>query len=157
MLIRNPRLEFARNFRSDAGNAIVELALLLPILVMLLVGVAELGRFAYMAIEVSNAARAGVQYGAENHVTASDTTGMQTAATTDGSNVRGISATAIHYCACASASGTAVACLPTSCTSSPIIEYVQVNTTASVSPMFNYPGISNTLTLTGQAIMRVEQ
>ena len=156
-MLRKSLIEVTQKPRRDAGNAIVELALVAPILVLVLIGVAEFGRFAYMAIEISNAARAGVAYGAQNHVTASDITGMQNAATGDGSNVPGISATANHYCACSNASGTQVACLPTSCTSSPIVEFVQVNTTASVSPIFNYPGISNTLTLTGRATMRVEQ
>jgi hypothetical protein len=32
-----------------------------------------------------------------------------------------------------------------------------VNTTATVSPLFKYPGVSKTYTLNGQAVMRVEQ
>jgi Flp pilus assembly protein TadG len=44
--------------RSDRGDSLVELALLLPILTMLLVGTVDLGRLAYMSIEVANAARA---------------------------------------------------------------------------------------------------
>ncbi len=69
--------------RDDKGQAFVELALVLPIFILLLVGAAEVGRIAFASIEVSNAARAGVSYGAQNHATASDTTGIQTAATQD--------------------------------------------------------------------------
>ncbi|MDQ2840158.1 MAG: pilus assembly protein [Acidobacteriota bacterium] len=141
--------------RDNAGQALVELALSVPLLLIILVGVAEFGRFAYFAIEISNAAHAGVQYGAQTNVTASDRAGMQSAATSDGSDVPGISASAIHYCACSN--GTASTCLPTDCGGARIVEYVKVNTTATVSPMFSYPGISQTLTLTGQAVMRVEQ
>ncbi len=139
----------------EIGQAVIELALMLPIFVLLLVGGAEFGRLAYASIEVSNAARAGVAYGAQNHITASDATGMQQAATNDGANVSGLSATGTHFCSCSN--GTASTCLPTDCAGALIVEYVQVNTSASVNPLFYYPGLPRIFTLTGQAVMRVEQ
>lgn len=147
--------------RNTAGQALVETALTIPLLLLLLIGAAEFGRLAYAAIEVSNAARAGVAYGAQSHITASDFSGMETAATNDGANISSLNATAKNFCACSSAPSTQVSCstVVTSCTPAPLhsLEYVQVNTTATVHPIFNYPGISKTFTLTGQAIMRVEQ
>ena len=139
----------------DHGQALVELALLLPVLVLLLVGAAEFGRLAYAAIEVTNAAHAGVQYGAQNHATASDNAGMQAAAIDDGPNVTSLSATASHFCACSN--GGASTCLPADCSGSRILEYVQVKTAATVDPVFFYPGLGTTVTIRGQAIMRVEQ
>lgn len=139
----------------ETGMAFIELAFVTPIFLILLLGAAEFGRLTYLAIEVSGAARAGVQYGAQSHTTAEDTAGMQTAATNDAANVSGITATASNSCVCSD--GTASTCLPTDCSSSRIIEYVQVNTSASVAPMFTYPGLNTTLTLTGRAVMRVEQ
>src|SRR4051812_20722057 len=50
------------------GQTIVELALVLPLLLLVLVGVTEIGRYAYFDILVSNAARAGAQYGAQSVV-----------------------------------------------------------------------------------------
>ena len=143
----------------DTGHALVELALTLPVLVLLLIGAAELGRLAYYSIEVSNAARAGVAYGAQNHVTASNFTGMQTAAQNDARNITLTTNTATNSCACSNAYTATSACSTTfSCSgTNRIIEYVQVDTTATVSPMFHYPGASKTYTLTGQAVMRVEQ
>jgi Flp pilus assembly protein TadG len=143
----------------DAGQSLIELALTLPLLVLLLIGAAELGRLAYYSIEVSNAARAGVAYGAQNHVTASNFTAMQTAAQNDAGNITLTTATATNACACSPSYSATSACSTTfSCSGTErIIEYVQVNTTATVSPMFHYPGASKTYTLTGQAIMRVEQ
>lgn len=141
--------------QEDIGSAFVELALMLPIFFVLLVGVAEFGRLAYAGIEISNAARAGVAYGAQSHITASDSTGMQTAATNDGPNVSGLNATATHFCSCSN--GTASTCAPTDCSGARIIEYVQVNTSATVDPLFYCPGLPRTYTLSGQAIMRVEQ
>lgn len=144
-----------KRFRHDAGQAIIELAFSLPVFALVLVGVAEFGHFAYNAIEISNAAHAGVQYGAQNHITASDTAGMQLAATQDGANVTSLAAIPTHFCVCSN--GGASTCQATDCSGARIVEYVQVNTSASVKPIFNYPGISKTLTLTGKAIMRVEQ
>src|ERR1700734_3835484 len=74
---------------TTAGGAIVELALVLPIFSALLLGSAEFARLEYASIEVSNAARAGVAYGSQSSATASDFTGMQTAATNDGPNITG--------------------------------------------------------------------
>ncbi|MGC1905812.1 MAG: TadE/TadG family type IV pilus assembly protein, partial [Candidatus Acidiferrum sp.] len=48
-----------------SGQTVVELALLLPFLLMLVIGVTEIGRYAYYDILVANAARAGAAYGAQ--------------------------------------------------------------------------------------------
>ncbi len=141
--------------QGEIGSALVELALTLPIFVLLLVGVAEFGRLAYAGIEISNAARAGVAYGAQSHITASDSAGMQQAAINDASNIVGLSAKGAHFCSCSD--GTASTCLPTDCSGARIIEYVQVNTSAVVDALSHYPGLPKTFTLTGRAIMRVEQ
>lgn len=143
----------------ESGQALLELALTLPILLLLLVGAAEFGRLAYAAIETSNAARAGVAYGAQNHTTAANNTGMEQAAVNDGPNLTSLSATATSLCACSNALTSTSTCTSTfSCSgTNRIIEYVQVTTTASVNALFNYPGLPKTFTLTGRAIMRVEQ
>jgi Flp pilus assembly protein TadG len=46
-------------WRSEKGQSLVELALLTPILLLLVVGIVEMGRYATLSIEVANAARAG--------------------------------------------------------------------------------------------------
>ena len=71
---------FQGHLRQDKGQAFVELALILPVFLLLLVGTAEVGRLTYASIEVSNAARAGVAYAAQSHTTAQDTTNIQAAA-----------------------------------------------------------------------------
>jgi len=156
--------------RSDIGQSFVELALVMPIFVVLLVGAAEFGRLAYVAIEVSNAARAGVAYGAQSHITAANLAGMELAATNDGSNVvglagacagssvNGLCAVASQSCTCSD--GTVITCANagTTCVSpARIIESVQVTTSAVVDPLIYLPGLPRSYTLGGQAIMRVEQ
>jgi Flp pilus assembly protein TadG len=144
--------------RDDRGQAFVELALVLPIFILLLVGAAEVGRIAFAAIEVSNAARAGVSYGAQNHATASDSSGIQTAATQDGPDLTDLQAVATQACTCSSGSTITCANAGTNCLApNRIIEYVQVQTSAVVGTVFKFPGIPSSITLRGYAMMRVEQ
>ena len=44
---------------SQSGQSLIEIAVLAPIVLSLLLGVIELGRYAYISILVANAARAG--------------------------------------------------------------------------------------------------
>jgi Flp pilus assembly protein TadG len=141
---------------NEDGNSLVELAVLMPMLILILAGAAELGRVAYESNAVTNAAYAGAFYGAQNHGTASDTANITAAAVSDGANVAGLTATTATSCTCSD--GTTITCANAAakCASpARIEEFVQVNTSATVNPMFNYPGVSATWVLHGQATLRV--
>ena len=148
-----------RSSRAQAGNALVEFALVMPFLMLLLLGVVEIGRYAYFAIQVGNAARAGVQYGAQNGVTALDTTGITNAVKADGNNaVAALSVTPANYCWCYNgSSGTTVSCTGTCPSGSHLVEYVQVTVSGAVNPLFNYPFLPSTLTVSNTATMRVQE
>lgn len=137
------------------GQAAVELALSVPLLLMMLLMVVETGRAFYIAISISNAARAGVQYGSQNLSTAADNAGMKAAAANDAPNIVGMTTTATHFCQCAD--GTASTCLSTDCSSSHRLLYTQVNTSAPYSPLVNFMGILPPMTVPGKAVMRVVQ
>jgi|SRR5271168_2840165 len=143
----------------DVGQAFVELALVLPIFILLLVGAAEVGYLAYVSIEVSNAARAGVAYGAQNHATASDTANIQLAAQKDAPNITSLTTPIVtQVCYCSPSTSISCASAGTTCLSpSHIIEYVEVQTSAPVNTVFHFPGIASSVTFRGYAIMRVEQ
>ncbi len=158
--------------REDAGQAFVELALILPVFILLLVGAVEVGRIAYADIEVSNAARAGVAYAMQGHstVAASEYTNIENAAKRDAPDIHSLQVDPpILTCYCESSAGatTAIAtCDPTAanganlttCPSpSSIVIYVEVDTHAQIDTAFHFPGIPNLLTLRGKAVMRVEQ
>jgi len=51
-----------RRHRSDAGQSLIEFALVLPLLFLLIVNAVNFGAFLYAAIAVANAARAGADY-----------------------------------------------------------------------------------------------
>src|SRR5215831_16945480 len=54
------------------GHAVIEGALLLPVLIFLFVGVFDMGFYLYAMIGVENAARVAVEYTAASSYTASD-------------------------------------------------------------------------------------
>lgn len=141
--------------RRTRGQASVELALSLPLLIMLFMVVVETGRAFYIAISVSNAARAGVQYGAQNLTTAGDNAGMRTAATNNAPNITGLTVVASHFCVCSD--GTGSTCLATDCSGSHRLLYAQVTTSAPFTPMINVGGVLPSMTVPGKAIMRVQQ
>lgn len=49
-----------------AGQGLVEFAIILPLVLLILIGVLDLGRLSFAAITVTNAAREGARYGAAN-------------------------------------------------------------------------------------------
>jgi len=81
-----PAARRAKTLRSESGQSIYELALLTPLLLPLLIGAIELGRYAYISILVGNAARAGAAYGAQSLAQSADATGIQAATASDFQN-----------------------------------------------------------------------
>jgi Flp pilus assembly protein TadG len=158
-MVRRPTM------RDDTGQAFVELALVMSVFTLLILGAAEFGQVIYASIEVANAARAGVAYGAQSPTTAADSAGMVLAALKDAPNVANMTATANPpFCSCSNATSAPVpqvscASAPATCSANGAhaVSYVQVTTTATVTPLVHYPGISGGFTLNGQAIMRVWQ
>ena len=62
--------------RSESGGAAVELAVVLPFLLLIVAGVVDYGRAYYTATTVANAARAGAEYGARDPAFTGDTAEM---------------------------------------------------------------------------------
>jgi Flp pilus assembly protein TadG len=147
-------------WRADAGAATVEMALVAPILILLMMGIIEVGRYADYTIKVTNAARAGVQYGAQNLATASNTAGIRAAALGDAQSVAGLTATPQTFCTCADGSADANCVVATCPATNPRLVYVRVDTAGTISSLFNYTGLPTsfrTLTVSGLAIMRVAE
>jgi Flp pilus assembly protein TadG len=147
---------------AERGQALVETALVLPILIVVLLGGAELARVAFAAIEVANAARAGVAYGAQNTATSADTPGIQNAAVSDvGDMAASLTTTAAVTGTCSNPSvlctGSGSTCTNQDCSDAGdhIVNVLTVTTTASFDPLIHLPGIPTTYALQGQAIQKV--
>ena len=147
--------------RSESGQSLVEVALLLPFLVLMMLGVIELGRYAYIGILVGNAARAGAAYGIESLPQSVDTVNISLAAQNDFQNngQSGLTVTSSVSCGCDSGgSVTSSACTGAgsgSCASGHWVVIVSVTASGTFNSLFNYPGISSSITISRTSSMRV--
>ena len=141
------------------GASLLELAVVLPILLLLSIGAVDFARAYYLGIEVASAARAGAQYGAQNAGTTTDIAGMEAAATADASNVTGLTPSASWGCMCSDGSGQSASCgSPPSCGSgTQQVNYVTVNTQATYTPLIHWPGIPSTITLSNSVTYQAGQ
>jgi Flp pilus assembly protein TadG len=139
----------------EKGSAFVELALFMPVLLLMLVGAVDFSRVFNASVTLANAAEVGALYGSRSISASSDTAGMQTAATNDGKDLTGMTATATNYCSCGS--GPAQSCPATGCSgSSPAHRYAKVQATYTFKPLFPIPGIPSSVPMTRTAVMRVQ-
>jgi Flp pilus assembly protein TadG len=146
----------ARWRRAAGGNALVELAVALPLLCAVLLGTIDFGRLFYTTMAVTLAVKSGAQYGAQSYAKSSDTSGMQSAATSAASDISGFTPTASQFCTCPNASSS-VACTGTPCGAG-VSQwvYAKVVGTATFSTLVSYPGIPSTVTVNRTAKMRVK-
>ena len=155
--------------RSQSGQALVEFAFAVPILLLLTLGVIEIGRYAYIAILVGNAARAGAAYGAKGLAECVDTTNITGAAKRDfggatsanGFNQSTLAVASTTTCGCdlngTISSDTAGNCNPGAkpvCAGNWVIT-VHVTASGSFNALFNYPGIPSPLAVSSTSSMRV--
>lgn len=141
--------------KKTEGGAFVETAFTMPILFALLVGAVEFGTATYAAVEVSNAAMAGVQYGAQSASTSGDTAGIQAAAANDAPDITLGTTSVSHSCICSD--GSASTCLSTDCSTSHIETILTVQTQTTFNPGFHLPGLPTSFTIHGQAVQKVLQ
>ena len=149
-----------RLISSDGGAAIVELALVAPFLILLTIGIIDIGRFAHESITIGNAARAGAEFGAYSSVNSTNAPAIASAAQADATDVSLLptDVSSTMYCSCGATPGTTVTtCNPTpTCASSDHLDsFVSVTVTKSFSSLINYPGIASTLTLTKTATQEI--
>lgn len=151
-----------RHVRQDleAGQSLVELALAMPLLIALLFGAVELGTVTFEAIELTNSARAAVQYGAQTPITAADSSGIQAAAEQDAYDLStsgqtsNFAASVSRSCVCSNGSA-ASSCTLSSCPSSQLEQVLTVHTSATFRPLIQLPQLPASFTLHGSAVQRV--
>jgi Flp pilus assembly protein TadG len=121
------------------GAAAVELALLLPVLMIVLVGAADFARVFRYAVIITNCARNGAIYGTSSPTAALDTAGIQTAALRDAGSL----------------GPTVSSSTGTTTNGSDTYTYVNVTVTYNVSLYCSYLGIADPFALTRTIRMRV--
>jgi Flp pilus assembly protein TadG len=145
----SPKLR--RVFASQCGTSLPETALVLPILILLLVGLVDLGRAYYYAISVSGAAHAAAVYGVQNPT---DVQGMMNAASASAPDISSLSTNVSYGCECSDGSSAVADCsAPPSCSEN-YVNYVAISTSANYQTIIPYPGLPSSFTLQGNARMR---
>lgn len=143
----------------QSGQSLLELALLTPLLLLLVIGTIEMGHYAYIAILVNNAARAGVSWGAQSHITAGDSPDIAAVAAADFDNngPSNLTVTSAYSCGCDNGGTvTSISCTTTCAIGSGnLVVLLQVTATGKYKSLFNWPGIPSPLTFSSTATQRI--
>jgi Flp pilus assembly protein TadG len=142
---------FKRSQRT--GLALVEFALITPLLLLALAGVLNYAVALRTASCLTDAARIGAWYGSQSLTNANNAAGMQAAALAAAPGIAGMTATAVKSCKCSD--GSTVSCTG-SCTIGNMLVYVKVTTQATSHTVFDYSGLSFSGAISAQAWLRAQ-
>ncbi|TVQ83505.1 MAG: pilus assembly protein [Micavibrio sp.] len=145
-----------RNFFKDTrGAAAAEFALLAPILLFLMIGVADFGRYLHMKMQIDNLARNAAEYvrqGGDPDYLQQD---VLLQAEFLGSEAETLEVTAEEFCECAD--GVEAICSASSpCSGGYMRRFFAVELRQTYRSMLPYPGLPEEIILTGFSRMQTE-
>jgi Flp pilus assembly protein TadG len=143
--------------RKDEGSGLIELALCLPLTLLIVFAIVNYAQWIQKAILLQDAAAAGASYGtipgnSTNHTNMVAVANWNATGSVNGAT--GFTATANDFYTCSPGGSQVTA--TSSCPTGAPYHYVQVNTATSVKNFIPWPGIPSTIAIKGQAIYRVE-
>lgn len=154
-----------KNGNGNAGGAMLEFAVLIPVVGLILVGAADFGRSFYHSVTLSNAAETGAFYGAQNVILSGHYEEAAQAARNDARDVGTISASADRFCACGPApapgdpwpSGAIVSCTTGTCPGygAPRV-YARCQVQKTFNTLVNWPGAPDLFSVRRDVYMRVQ-
>jgi Flp pilus assembly protein TadG len=151
---------------SESGNALIELAITLPLFALIILGGAEIANIAWSSVQINNAARAGAAFGSLSRANAADVTDIANAAQNEAPKLittPSTQVTSTQACYCVSGgTSTSIPCDTNALFACPpatgtIQVAVQVSVQAPVTPLVHYPGLPSLYTVSARATMGVEQ
>lgn len=142
----------------ERGQSLVETAIAMPLLLAVVLGIADLGYMAYCFVLVGNAADAGVHYAAQSVTTAGDTAGIQNAVNNDAGTMSNITVSSSFACTCSDGT-TAITCTNFAACADPhrVITVVTVTTQKSINALIPWSSLPGSVTMHGTARMRVSE
>lgn len=136
---------------TDRGGALLEMAVVMPFLILVAIGVMDYGRVFARSIAVANAARAGAEFGAFRNVATVDSAAINTFARQDGQEVSTMRVTSARTCRCgATVVGCAAACLNGT---APRV-FIEVTARDTVNLLLTYPGLPTRVPIIRTAVFR---
>jgi len=146
-----------RRSSRSCGQSLLELAMTLPVLVMLLLVALDYARMFNMSMAVTDAASAGAHWGGQNRASDANVLGMEQAACNsmvDYPCTPGTNTTASSFCQCAGSSGKISCTSPGSCAT--VLVFVTVTATATFNTVVGYPGLPSSVPLSASVTMQVQ-
>jgi Flp pilus assembly protein TadG len=144
-----------RLWNDKAGVAGIELALAAPMLVLLMTAGYDFGMMLFEQHRLTAAARAGVQYGIQSSSTWTDTTDITAAVRADAGDTT--SSLTVTPTTCTCPGGTSPCSTAAACSGSAVSgTYVKVTVSESYTTLVTYPFLGSPVTITGQALIRIE-
>lgn len=155
------RNKVLRNRKREQGSAMVEFAVLLPLLFMLCMGATDFGRLFYHAVTVANAAGTGAFYGSLHRVNGAQTWIQEQRAIEDANNIEGVTAAAENFCECPGDPPTVIDCgeadNPNACPGYGLPRiYVRTGVQQTFETLGPYPGIPSSTNVNRTIFMRVD-
>ena len=151
--------------RNNRGTASIELALTLPLLVLLTIGTIDFGRLFYHGIAVASSAHAGAFYGAQANLYAKDSAGIEAMVSSSAEDLSSIATTAEHYCDCPDSpaagpddAANVVACATTVCQNGYDVPrvFVRARVQHTFETVATYPGVPASPVINHSSYMRVQ-
>lgn len=153
--------KFAQDFlRDNGGSPAVEFAVVSPVLMAMLLGIADFGMGYWDHMQVEAAAQAGAAYVVNSGFNA---TNIENAVASGGPITIQASPAPTEICGCPNTTGgvTATADTAPTCTTkcadgSSAGVYAKINARYSFTPMYPWPGLPDPLALTSTTIIRIK-
>ncbi len=149
--------ELRKLFRHRAGNVTIEFGFVVLFMATLAVGAYDFGNLGYQKIAITNAARAGSQYGVQDMATAQDLAGMVQAARNDiNDTANALDIDAANYYFCPNQTPNVVADASVLCDDGSFSYfYVEVTVEHQIELLFPYPYVTSPQTIASTNTMRV--
>ena len=144
-----------RNRNRRLGGALLELAVSVPVLMLIVWGTVDFGRAFYYSVTVSNAAETGAFFGSQDLFYSGRHSQSSAAATQDASDVGTVTVTSDRVCLCPN--GASVNCVTGNCTGygAPRV-YARCNVERTFNTLVNLPDIPDLFTVRRRVFMRVQ-
>jgi len=152
-----PRFRFTAKPGHQQGAIAVELAIIIPLLMLFFVGAFDYARLTQWAMVVANASRAGAQYGAQSQSKAADVAGINARVQAEAQEIGGVdpvtAASTSLFCRCAE---TRLTNCNQACNSAGGRSYfVEVTATKLFVPSIPYPGLPASVQLSTGTEFRI--
>ena len=146
----------ANMWNDERGNAMVELALIVPLMMIMTFGATDFGRLFVESALLASASNAGAAVGYRTTKASTDNAAMEAAILADLGGLTGVTATAASYCDCP-VTGVPVSCTTTTCAGFgyPRV-YVKSTASKSFRTLTQYIGVPSEASMSVDTYLRVQ-